>query len=104
MSGELSGPRKYGYRSHGYTSHSNSSHGYTSHSNSSHGYSEPPRPSRAALGAAEGVSEVIKVVEGEGGLEALGLEDDKEEYLYTAFYKSEQLSARVALSVCLSVC
>lgn len=44
---------------------------------------------RAALGAAEGVSEVIKVVEGEGALEALGMEDDKEEYLYTAFYKSE---------------
>ena len=44
---------------------------------------------RAALGAAEGVSEVIKVVEGEGGLEVLGIEDDKEEYLYTAFYKSK---------------
>ena len=44
---------------------------------------------RAALGAAEGVSEVIKVVEGEGALDALGIEDDKEEYLYTAFYKSE---------------
>ena len=42
------------------------------------------------------------MVEGEGGLEALGLEDDKEEYLYVAFYKSE--SARVTLSVCLSVC
>lgn len=44
--------------------------------------------SRAALGAAEGVSEVIKVVEGEGGLEELGIEEEKEEYLYTAFYKS----------------
>lgn len=29
------------------------------------------------------------MVEGEGGLEDLGIEDDKEEYLYTAFYKSQ---------------
>ena len=43
---------------------------------------------RAALGAAEGVSEVIKAVEGEGGLDDLAMEDDKEEFLYTAFYKS----------------
>lgn len=42
---------------------------------------------RAALGAAEGVSEVIKVVEGDGGLDDLAMEDDKEEFLYTAFYK-----------------
>jgi hypothetical protein len=44
-------------------------------------------PRKAALGAAEGVSEVIKAVEGEGGLDDLAMEDDKEEFLYTAFYK-----------------
>ena len=42
---------------------------------------------RAALGAAEGVSEVIKAVEGEGALGDLAMEDEKEEFLYTAFYK-----------------
>ena len=46
-------------------------------------------PRRAAIGAAEGVSEVIKVVEGEGGLGGLGLDVEKEEDLYTAFYKGE---------------
>ncbi|CAI8034138.1 Cat eye syndrome critical region protein 2 homolog [Geodia barretti] len=44
-------------------------------------------PRKAALGAAEGVSEVIKAVEGEGGLDDLAMEGDKEEFLYTAFYK-----------------
>ena len=56
---------------------------------------------RAALGAAEGVSEVIKVVEGEGELEALGMEDDKDGYLYTAFYKSEPLADISVNHVCL---
>ena len=46
-------------------------------------------PRRAAIGAAEGVSEVIKAVEGEGSLTALGLNEEKEEDLYTAFYKGE---------------
>ena len=51
--------------------------------------------SRAALGAAEGVSEVIKAVEGEGTMDDLAMEGDKEEFLYTAFYKGEnQLSGR----------
>lgn len=70
MSGELSGPRRYSLQSSGDVD------------------LECVVLSRAALGAAEGVSEVIKVVEGEGRLEELGIEDDKEEYLYTAFYKS----------------
>ena len=42
---------------------------------------------RAALGAAEGVGEVIKVVESEGVLD--DIEEDKEEFLYTTFYKSK---------------
>ena len=46
-------------------------------------------PRRAAIGAAEGVSEVINAVEGEGGLGGLGLDGEKEEDLYTAFYKGE---------------
>lgn len=46
--------------------------------------------SRAALGAAEGVSEVIKAVEGDETL--VVMEDDKEEFLYTAFYKGVSLS------------
>lgn len=35
------------------------------------------------------MSEVIKVVEGDGGLDDLAMEDDKEEFLYTAFYKGK---------------